>query len=132
GLNSTDGNICIIDPSDFTVIGSHETGDLDEIVCVDVSNRNFRSIIRTQYSVNWEVSVATFERIEFVTPIPGFTISNFDFSSQDVGLLSLSWNDPTLAGVTIPDDQVIFRVCFRIVGAANSCTDVVFSSEPLS
>jgi len=131
GLNNNAGNVCILDPGGFTVFGSHENGDYDDIVCVDVSVLNFVSLLSKQYSITWDVTTAEFDHLEFPGVLNDFSNSNFDFASSDVGILTLSWNDLSGQGVTLPDSTVIFRVCFRLIGSANSCSDVGFAEDPL-
>jgi gliding motility-associated-like protein len=131
GLNNNPGQICILDPGSFTVLGGKVSGNLDEVVCMDIKVVNFTQITSTQYSLNWDVNVAEYDHVEFPGTLPGLTNSNFDFTNTNVGILTLSWNAGTPGGVTLADSAVIFRVCFKIVGNAMSCSDVGFAEDPL-
>ncbi|MEZ4949505.1 MAG: gliding motility-associated C-terminal domain-containing protein [Saprospiraceae bacterium] len=133
GLNENPGQVCILNQGDFTIYGSHETGDLGEEVCVDISVLNFNLINGLQFSIDWNDLglVADYERVEVTPAIPGLTLSNFDVTSVGVNILSFSWSDPTGNGVTLPDSTVIFRVCYTVIGNANECTDIGFAENPL-
>lgn len=133
GLNGNPGQVCILNQGDFTVFGSHETGDLGEEVCVDISAVNFNLITGLQFSIDWNDLglVADFERIEFTGAIPGLTLANFDVSGVDVNILSFSWMDQSGDGLTLPDSTVLFRVCYTVTGNANECTDIGFAENPL-
>lgn len=133
GLNSNPGNICVKDPGAFTVVGSDEVGDLGDRVCVDVSVVNCNEITSFQFSSNWNSGfgdpLLDFDAVEVTGMIPGLTASNFDLSNTNVGLLTVSWQNNQ--GISLPDNTVIFRACFNIIGPPNQCTDFAFDENPL-
>lgn len=135
GLNSNDGNICILDPGFFTVSASENEGCLGDQVCIDVIVENCNEITSFQFSTSWNNGpgnpVVEYAGLNFPGTIPNFDATNFDVSSADLGIVTMLWDDQTGDGVTLPDGSVIFSVCFDIIGDANNCTNFSFQRNPL-
>jgi hypothetical protein len=45
---------------------------------------------------------------------------NFGKNLAAAGKLSFSWDDPTVHGVTVPDDAAIFALRFDVIGSSGS------------
>lgn len=135
GLNSNDGNICILDPGFFTVNASENEGCLGDEVCIDVAVDNCNEITSFQFSTSWNNGpgdpVVRYTGLQFPNTVPNFDDSNFDVSSADLGIVTLRWDDDSGDGVTLPDGTAIFTVCFEIIGNANNCTNFSFQRNPL-
>lgn len=101
--------------------GSARTG---EQVCLDVSVSNFNRMIDFGFSLGWDANEIGFRGIENIN-LPGATLAdNFDVSGVDGGILGLNWTSET--GVTLDPDEVIFQICFEILGGpAEECIDVL-------
>lgn len=130
GLNANPGRICVLDPGKLKIIGSDVRGDLDQIVCVDVTVENFTGITGMQYSLRWDFSDIQFDHLNFPGGLPTLSNGNFDFTDISNGVLTLSWDQA--GGATLPDGTIIFSVCFKIVGEANTCVNVRLAEDPLN
>jgi gliding motility-associated-like protein len=93
-------------------------------VCVDFSTINFNDIAGMQYTLQWDPSVLTYNRIEAQVPV---FASTFNPAGDD--RLRYSWTNPQGVGLTLNDGTVIYRVCFDIVGDCDSSTPLNFIGE---
>jgi len=93
-------------------------------VCVDFSTNNFDDIVGMQYTLQWDPSVLAYNRVE--AEIPEFS-STFNAPGND--RLRYSWTNPPGVGLTLPDETVIYRVCFDIVGDCEDSTPLSFIGE---
>ena len=98
--------------------------------CVEVKVRDFTNMISLQWTITWDVSVATFNRLEAFA-LPDLDLSNFNTTAASMGQLLFSWFDPDLSGENVPDDHSIFRVCFDMT-TPDGCTltSFDFSRKP--
>ena len=80
--------------------------------------------------MNFDPSVLEFvsvENLNLQDLVPG----NFGVAGAANGDLTVSWFDNTnTTGVTIPDQTVIFQLCFEIIGGAGTTTSLTFSDNP--
>jgi len=93
-------------------------------VCVDFTTNNFDDIVGMQYTLQWDPAVLAYNRVE--AEIPAFS-STFNAAGND--RLRYSWTNPPAVGLTLPDETVIYRVCFDIVGECEDSTPLSFIGE---
>jgi len=89
----------------------------------------FRKIVGAQYSMNWNPAVLRFAGIEN----PALNMSateNFGLSGTESGVLSFSWFDPTLSGMTLSDSTILYAIRFQAIGAANTSSTLTFGNAP--
>ena len=49
--------------------------------------------------------------------LPGLNCASFNFSqAADSGIISFSWDDATLAGVSLLDNEILFTLSFELLG----------------
>ena len=116
---------------DFTLILSDEfTPSSGSSVCLEVTALNFTDIVGMQFSINYNPSKLTYESVgnfgldglsENVMGLPGM--------GTQPGTITVAWTDPTLGGVTVPDNSVLFEVCFT-ADLTSGTTPVEFSDTP--
>ena len=110
---------------DVTFIASNETGDPGEEVCVSVSVQNFENVAGAGFTITYDPAVLDFE--QFRNPnLPG--LSGGSFSIVSPGELRFSWSTPTTMGITRPDGEVIFDICFTIIGSNGTSSSIDFSN----
>jgi PKD repeat protein len=105
------------------------SGNTGSQVIITVRARNFTNLTSAQGSITWNTSVATYSGIP-TFGLPSMTIGNFGTGQTGAGILTFSWNDPTLAGVTVPNGTTLFTVRYNIVGTGGSATAVSFGNAP--
>ncbi len=100
-------------------------------ICLDVTNEGgWLQIAAIQYALEWDESVLEFDTVVNLSPlIPGF---NYNTSFNSLGdSLIYSWFSPSGNGVSLPNDAVIYQICFNVVGGNGDCTDISFIPAPI-
>ncbi|MEM9992296.1 MAG: hypothetical protein AAF738_11075, partial [Bacteroidota bacterium] len=62
--------------------------------------------------------------------LPGLSATNFGANRAAEGLLSLAWYDPQLRGITLPDGQILYQVCFDVIGEVGTKSYFKFTDVP--
>ncbi len=101
-----------------TFKASNETADLNEKVCVSITALQFKEIETFQFMLNWDSDVMTYDTIGDVNKV---SITPGILSVVDDENIRISWDNNW--GVTLPDDDTLFQLCYDVVGDCNSSTD---------
>ncbi|MFN7115185.1 MAG: cohesin domain-containing protein [Saprospiraceae bacterium] len=100
-------------------------------VCLDVTAQGYNDILFMQFSLQYDTT-----KLQFVS-VGSFNLSGLDINSFGLpgsgavprGRITVSWSDPAVQGVTIPDGTNIFQVCFKILMTTGS-SSVNFVASP--
>jgi hypothetical protein len=92
--------------------------------------RDFANIISMQFSLAWDTSVATYLRTTNYG-LPNMNPANFNISQVQGGAFAVSWNDPSLLGVSVADSSAVFGIWFLATGAGSGMTPVSYTNTPL-
>lgn len=100
--------------------------------CVDVTVQNFSSIIAMQYGITYNATQLQFQSIQLGTNPLGMTVGG-SFNTSTAGQIVFTWNDPLAMGVSLPDNTVIFSICFTAAAPVGTTAAINFSSlsQPL-
>ena len=110
------------------------TGEFGDIVCLDVTADNFIRVEGMQFSINYNSNLLSIICPVDVTNSPLDQTELFFNCSDDDGTVRVFWTDPNSTeadGVTIPNGDVLFSLCFKIVGTCGLNSPVIFTSDPL-
>ncbi len=100
-----------------------------EIFNAPVRVAGFNKIVGAQYSMSWNPAVLRFDAI--TNPALNMSVmDNFGLSSTASGVLSFSWYDQTVTGMTLADSTVLFNIRFQAIGSNNSMSPLTFGSQP--
>jgi len=99
-------------------------------VVVSVRTIGFTDIIGIQGSIHFDPTVVAFNQIDSYG-LPSMFPATFSTTSASAGKLSYYWHDPSLAGLTLPDNMVIFPIRFDIVGNGSSVISFENTPTPL-
>ncbi|AEE52186.1 hypothetical protein Halhy_4342 [Haliscomenobacter hydrossis DSM 1100] len=103
-----------------------KTGDE---ICVNLTTSNFNRVGVFEMNVRWDTKVLELLRTQNYNPLlGGFGSSNLGETSDKLGL-AISWSDPSLQGVNLPDSATIFTLCFRVIGALGSSSPLSFEGS---
>ncbi len=102
-----------------------------ETVCLDVKVKNFNQIESNQYSVNWDPKELEFVAIKNIQ-LKDMSQTNFGLQRTAQGNFAVSWFDPSLKGVTLPDGSPIYQICFAVKAASGTEASVKFSGTPVA
>ncbi len=100
-----------------------------EELCVPVTAKGFEQILTMQYTMTWDANVLKFKEIRNYG-LDGMDNRNFGTHILEKGILTFSWYDQALRGVTKEDGFKLYELCFDAIGDAGSETQVDFSSKP--
>ncbi|RMG79039.1 MAG: hypothetical protein D6714_17005, partial [Bacteroidetes bacterium] len=101
-------------------------------ICVDVTNEsNFIDIQNMQLSVVWDASILQFDQITNLNPnMPGLTLQNSFGPPVITDALIFSWFDANGTGVSLPNGDVYFTICFNVIGNDGDCSTISFENDP--
>ncbi len=97
-----------------------------EEVCMDFTVDNFSNIVGAQFTISYVADDLTFTEIVEGGPL-NLTV-NENFSILSPGTITFLWEDKTSLGVTLPDNSVLFEVCFEV--NTTTSTEVTLSETP--
>ena len=98
-------------------------------VCVEVTATGFDQILTMQYSMNWDPHVLKFKDLRRFG-LSSLDTRNFGQHLLDKGVLTFSWYDQKLVGMTHEDGFVLYEMCFDAIGKPGSETTIEFTSKP--
>ncbi len=119
----------LIIPDALTVSADSVQAAIGQYVEVPVRASSFTDIIAAQGSITFDPAVATFEQLTYFG-LSNMGAGNFGLTQTGSGIISFSWNDPTLAGESIANDEILFTIQFLIVGNIGDESPVVFGNAP--
>ena len=111
--------------------------DTDETVCLPVTVLDYTAILGTQFTIGWDEQVLTYQSVGSFNPaVTGLGAANFDASGAGAGFLLFDWDNGTpcatsQTAVTLPDDEVLFEICFTAVGTTGNFSEVDILDMPL-
>ncbi|MFZ1748984.1 MAG: hypothetical protein WAU01_02280, partial [Saprospiraceae bacterium] len=99
-------------------------GEKGTRVCLDVTAENFKDIEAIQFSFSYNASLITLEcPLTYVHPLFGKDIFNCD--GKENGFINFVW---VSGATTIPDNEIIFTLCFNIVGDPGNVSPIFLSN----
>lgn len=111
-----------------TFSASHEGINSNNEVCVDITVADFENIIGMQFSMHYDDNLLSFSGFSNLSALNLSTANFGNISNQ--GAITFSWIDPTVSGVTLPDNEIIFSLCFLPITAGNVTTPISFENTP--
>ena len=126
--NSYPANLAIVDaPPGFYLNGKDVC--IDENFVLPVSVDNFEMITSFQFTIGWDNTLMSFDTISYISPALGNTLLFNDMSTDD-GILTISWYDQNVEGVTLDDLMEVFHIRFNAVAGNQTSIDVTFEDDP--
>ncbi|MCB0595599.1 MAG: gliding motility-associated C-terminal domain-containing protein [Lewinellaceae bacterium] len=133
-FNSRRGTVCIDDtvPGQVRLTAGDATVDIDQNFCIPVRARGFNDITKMTFTMNYNASELQFNSVSnLAAGLPGFTVSNSfgtPGNGTSTGVITVNWTGT--AGVSLPDNTVLFQLCFTATGQNGNCSDVNFVGNP--
>ncbi len=115
----------------FSMYVSTEAATPGETVCLEVKAEGIANLLGFQYTLRWDPAALRFSHLDNFN-LPGLNDSAFGTqpAAVDNGWLPVSWFDATLSGVDVSAGQVIYSVCFEVLGAPAGLHAVYFGGQP--
>ncbi len=107
-------------------------GEPNSTLCVPIQAGNFGTIFGTSFSIGWDTSLLQYVEVRNPSPLiePFTPVGNLNEDNTASGFLGFTYSEFLGNGVDIPEDEVLFEVCFDVVGPVDSCTQLTFGSFP--
>lgn len=95
-------------------------------VTAAVTVTNFDSVLAAQFTLQWDPTVLDYQGLGNFNSALGVAAEDFGAPGGSPvltnGVLTFSWFDENLSGVTVPDGTVIFTVSLTVIGSAGSAS----------
>ncbi len=114
--------------ANVTVFGDSIEGPQGGLDTLYIRANGFVDLISAQGTLSWDTVVARFDGLLY--GLPNMSLANFGQTAVSQGILTFSWNDPILTGVTIADSAAIFGVKMQYTGAAGAACLLDFVQNP--
>ncbi len=103
-----------------------------QLFCIPVTVSNLVDALSVQFSINWDPTIIKFNapNIPNPAPLPGMTLANFQLGNGPNGELFFIWFDNNLDPANLPDNTVLFELCFTAIGFPGNMTDLLFTDRP--
>ena len=105
--------------------------------CVDITVADFNNVSGIQLAVEWDPFPIRFDSIGNINPLlkGGLGLDNllFNLDNAQQGEISAIWADfDTFQALTLPDDAVLFSLCFTARAPIGTCTDIFFNTQGIT
>ncbi len=126
----SNGSITVVggtgETTDFTLVSQNSIIPLNAKGCVPISVKNFDDIQSMQFAIMWDANILTYSGTEKYNLVE---LSESNFNPTANNKLRVTWNNLT-GGTSIPDDRVIFEVCFTGKGDCDGTSNIMFTNDP--
>ncbi len=117
-------------PGGLGLLASTEFTNIGENIEMRVRVSGFINIRIFRFSMTWDATDLQYlNLLNFNAGVTGLDIADFDISQAGAGILTLDWNNPT--GVTVPDNDILFRIRFNVLDGPGNFP-VVFGDDPVA
>jgi gliding motility-associated-like protein len=97
--------------------------------CVPVTVQNFEDIVGMSFTLNYDAAHLSFDQVtNLTTNLAGFTTAA-NIGNPTAGFVTVNWFENSLIPTSLPDNEVLFEVCFTALGVDGSCSDIEFTSD---
>lgn len=112
----------------FGLVVESDSAMTGEQVCLDVAACNFTDILSMQYTMQFDPTIIQFDNVGNFN-LQDLSSGNFGTTMTNNGFVTVSWNDLMGQGVTVPDETVIYSICFTAIGPGGSIDTVKINSS---
>ena len=99
-------------------------------VCIPVLAQDFNEIVSMQYTMTWDPKVLKYKELRSFG-LPGLSGSNFGAQATGKGILTFSWYDANVKGISYENGHKLYDVCFDAIGEAGSKAKFEFADAPV-
>jgi gliding motility-associated-like protein len=123
---SCDASISAILPA-VTLALSNEQVAQNQVACVKLTAKDFKNIGGFQFDITYDPTILKYKNIANINPLlAGFSAAATNLAAP--GDLALLYS--IASGVTIPDNAVLFEICFDAIGANGTVSPVQIVAPP--
>jgi gliding motility-associated-like protein len=108
-------------------------------VCFSLTVVDFTDLLGIRFSINWDAGVMSFKEIKSLHPsVTGLDMSDFNTAQAAQGIVTFNWSNGQPCSttnpngkVTLPDNAVLFQICFTTTGIYGNHTYLEITDNPL-
>lgn len=127
GDGGTGGTDC--NKPGFSVAASTVSSPKGSNVCVDIVGKGIDKMGVLQTLIEWDPGILSNPTIESVNLNLTNQDYNLDKGSEGKFILSWTYSSTDLAGLTLNDNSILFKICFEVVGDDGETSDITFSGD---
>ncbi|RMF27001.1 MAG: hypothetical protein D6765_08125, partial [Bacteroidetes bacterium] len=117
-------------PGGMAFMVDEVTAGPNEQVCVDFMGCQFVDIVSFQFTITFDPAELQFDNLGDLN-LPGLTSTSFNTdNANSQGFITVSWLDPNVAGISLPDGDPIFSLCFTAIGSEGTFADIAITNSP--
>lgn len=100
-----------------------------EEVVIPITVYGFTNVTSAQFTLQWDAAVLEYVGVS-AFGLADLTAGNFGTNHINTGKLTLAWDDPTLAGVSVTNGAAIFTLTVRARTGLGGLSSVTFVDDP--
>lgn len=103
-----------IEPDTVAVQIGSGTVKKGEVICIPVTVANFDDVMGLQFNINYDSTKLQYQSLQNFN-LPGLSLGTFGVpgtGANEEGRIKMAWFDMQVNGITVPDQTVIFEMCF--------------------
>ncbi len=100
-----------------------------DIICIPVSTQNFTNLVTFQYSMHWNNNILSYQNVQGFN-LPNLNANAFGAGNAANGTLGVVWEDQSSVGIDRADEDILFEICFEIIGDIGQSTLMTFDGFP--
>jgi hypothetical protein len=116
-------------PGCIILRAEQESAAPGETICIDIKVEHFDQVTGMQFTMRWDADVLSFTEVTNFN-LPDLNASNFGPKPHVPGLLTAFWFDQSTLGQGLPDDEIIFSLCFEVIGSVGDYSPLTFDEVP--
>jgi len=113
-----------------TFIMNHYYAQTGTQITIPVKVTGFADILSIQGTIHFDSTKLSYVSFQNFGLSGLDTATGFGTTQKLNGILTFSWIDGTLNGVTVPDSTTIFSITFNVIGTAGVTTPITFVNTP--
>lgn len=113
----------------FDIDFAKSTAKVGETVCAEVKVKDFVDIQSFEFSLLFNSNVIKFLNFQNFG-LTDFNVFNTVSFFADQGYMTVQWFDSSTDGKTLDDNDVLFEVCFEVIGDPGDCSGLELTGWP--
>ena len=112
------------DPDTLSVQLGSGTVQQGDVICIPVTVADFDDIMGLQFNINYDSTKLQYQSLQNFN-LPGLSLATFGVpgtGTNEEGRIKMAWFDMEVNGINLPDQTVIFEVCFIALADAGTAT----------
>lgn len=124
GSGSTD-----CDKPGFSIAASTVASPKGSNVCVDIVGKGIDKLGGLQTLITWDPEILSNPTLESVNLNLGGLDYSLDKGADGIFILAWTYSNTDLAGLTLEDNSILFKLCFDVIGDDGASTNISFVED---